>query len=394
MKGSIALPVAMTAMAVACGGSTDRANVATRANQNSVASKRPVVNSIAGLERKSSMIWPQARGYQRMVYAPSVYRILMSGGEAYASWGLGLPGLGGVWSFDAGTRRWGVVADTNPRYMDCVAYDTGADRLIAWVSFIVTGPGFFDLEMAAETWAFDPHTGVWENRHPTTSPPAGNLCGGAQMAYASRSRKAILFGGLDLVLLFKYVETGDESLLPLLLRNETWAYDFDQNTWTNMAPTVAPEARNSHGLTYDAQADRVILFGGGDVFVDFSGTWAYDYGKNAWAERKPANEPSARAYTSLAYDRETGVTVLFGGVDYFESTQGGDETWTYNFKENDWTLKHPPLAPSARGWHDMAYSEHANAVVLFGGGSDRDHFTDENWMYRTDSDRWVQIAKP
>jgi len=39
----------------------------------------------------------------------------------------------------------------------------------------------------------------------------------------------------------------------------------------------------------------------------------------------------------------------------------------------------------------MAYSDKANAVVIFGGGVDRQHPTDETWLYRTGANKWWQV---
>jgi hypothetical protein len=42
----------------------------------------------------------------------------------------------------------------------------------------------------------------------------------------------------------------------------------------------------------------------------------------------------------------------------------------------------------------MTYSPKANQVVIFGGGTDRRHFTDETWTYRLGPNKWVQVPKP
>jgi hypothetical protein len=37
----------------------------------------------------------------------------------------------------------------------------------------------------------------------------------------------------------------------------------------------------------------LTAFGGGDRFQDFDDTWAYDYHTNTWTEMHPATHPSA-----------------------------------------------------------------------------------------------------
>ena len=327
----------------------------------------------------------------------------MLGGEAAPEpdFSSGLPGNGGVWSFDAGPRRWTAIASSIQNALDTsVTYDVWAHRIIAFVSFRpdpqsqnVFGP----IDFISETWAYDPVTGVWENRHPAQAPPAGLLAGGSQIAYNTRWGKTIMFGGLDLVLFEKYLEgcgpafnTCDNSLLPLIETNHTWVYDYFANMWTDMAPAVSPASRNSLSLAYDLAADRVILFGGGDFFVDNNDTWAYDYHQNEWTELHSATLPEPRAYGRITYNWELDRVVLFGGVDYTETIIYGD-TWTFNYWDQTWTLRHPATSPSPRGWFSMAYSPEANAVTIFGGGVDRLHFTDETRLYLLAPDKWVQV---
>jgi diguanylate cyclase (GGDEF)-like protein len=42
--------------------------------------------------------------------------------------------------------------------------------------------------------------------------------------------------------------------------------------------------------------------------------------------------------------------------------------WAYDYESNTWTALSPAVAPSARGWHAMAYSDIDQKIVLFGGG--------------------------
>src|SRR5436309_13715297 len=87
-------------------------------------------------------------------------------------------------------------------------------------------------------------------------------------------------------------------------RSDTWAYDFNLNTWTDMDPAVRPPPRYGHAMAYDLQSDRVILFSGyglnGNYFDD---TWAYDFNKNTWTNASAS--PSAPYSHAKAYDYQT-----------------------------------------------------------------------------------------
>lgn len=73
------------------------------------------------------------------------------------------------------------------------------------------------------------------------------------MAYDKESDRVILFGG----------QTGDNLRDPRSYNGETWAYDVEANKWTEMKPASGPRGRSAAELTYDAESDRVIMFGGG-----------------------------------------------------------------------------------------------------------------------------------
>ena len=85
------------------------------------------------------------------------------------------------------------------------------------------------------------------------------------MAYNAGSDRVILFGG-----------TGGF---------ETWAYDFNRNEWTNMNSVVHPSGRWAHAMAYDAGSDRVVLFGGETGALNPSDeTWAYDFNTDTWTQ--------------------------------------------------------------------------------------------------------------
>src|SRR5438876_4122389 len=172
-----------------------------------------------------------------------------------------------------GTER--VNRTPAARYFHALAYDSHADRVILFGGFL--GYWFND------TWAYDFNTNAWTDMAPGLSPPA-TLCDA--MAYDSESDRVILFGG--------YVSGVGVS-------NDTWAYDFNTNTWTDMNPLVKPPGRYYHATAYDSASDRVILFGGYDSGSNFNDTWAYDFNTNAWTSLDhPAPSPARQRLTTAS----------------------------------------------------------------------------------------------
>jgi hypothetical protein len=223
------------------------------------------------------------------------------------------------------------------------------------------------------TLTYDPATRVWEDTG------AGGFTDivGAGVAYDAGSDTIVRFGGLDL-------DIGRFS-------DETWAYDLESNTWTDMRPKRSPPPGNYHAIAYDSQSDRIILFhGGGDGYVQQ--TWAYDYDTNTWTRMSPAVSPPARSYASMAYDPVTDRMILYAGdgtEDFW--TANLDDTWAYDYERDAWTPVAGP-GPGARAWHAMAYDEDAGVIVLFGGGPDRRELQADTWIFDPRTDTWAQVT--
>src|SRR5947208_3490864 len=119
------------------------------------------------------------------------------------------------------------------------------------------------------------------------------------MAYDSRSDRVILFGGA----------TTAGNL------DDTWGYDFETNTWMNMEPAVKPPGRAYHAMAYDSGSDRVILFSGSSAVGPLNDTWAYDFGANEWTNMTPASSPAVGSNHDMAYDSQSDRVILFGVGD-------------------------------------------------------------------------------
>jgi len=244
-----------------------------------------------------------------------------------------------------------------------MAYDGESHRTILYGGQLGTGP------MSNETWAYEFETNIWRDMNPVSRPSAREQPG---MAYDAQSDRVILFGGGNHF-------TGTYS-------NETWAYDYNTNTWTEMRPSVAPTARYDATMVYDSLADRVILFGGTSS-IQNNETWAYDFEANVWTRKVPPNSPSPRQAHGMAYDAESDRTVLFGGA-YTQS----NETWAYDFMRDRWTRMDPPTHPSGRWGSRMAYDPSSDRVVLFGGWSGV--YSAETWGYDFNSNLWTNLNPP
>ncbi|UCE10625.1 MAG: hypothetical protein JSW61_01475 [Candidatus Thorarchaeota archaeon] len=178
---------------------------------------------------------------------------------------------------------------------------------------------------------------------------------------------------------------------------DTWVYDFNINTWTETTPTTSPSARSAYSMVYDSESDRIILFGG---FIIGGGTendtWAYDVNTNTWEEMNPAVAPETRYFSSMTYDVESDRVILFGGY-YDETGPGGiqevmSDTWTYDYNSDTWMELFPSASPQARLGHSMAYDNESDRTVLFGGADSYDQALGDTWLYDHNSNTWTQAV--
>ena len=257
---------------------------------------------------------PSPRSDFAMAYDAESDRVVAFGGDPLSD---------KTWAYDYNTNTWRNMSPvTRPSAgAGPMAYDAESDRVVLFLAWTGAPDN--------ETWTYDFNSNTWTKMEPTTRPSPRTF---SAMAYDAESDRVILFGGI----------TGGDN-------DETWAYDFNTNTWTKMEPAARPSPRHSHALAYDAESDRVVLFGGHlpgfPQQVHSDETWAYDFNTNTWTRMEPPTQPLKLAHHNLAYDAESDRVVLFGGDDP-DSSVHSDETWAYDLNANTWTDLSPVRSPS------------------------------------------------
>ena len=192
--------------------------------------------------------------------------------------------------------------------------------------------------------------------------------------YDSQSDVVILFGGT----------TGPVTRTVF---NDTWAYEYDSNTWTNMTTASFPSGRYGHQAAYHSGADRIIMFSGATDAEHFNETWSYDYDSNTWTDLNPSTMPPLRRYGAMAYDSESDKIILFGGVLATGGTTG--DTWAYDYDTNTWENMNPVSAPSSRFYSLMAYDSESDRIILFSGVTT--HIYTDTWAYDYNTNTWENM---
>ena len=225
----------------------------------------------------------------------------------------------GTFTYDPVPNRFEQMAPSGPaeREGGRMAYDAESDRTILFGGGD-TGYGTY----TNETWAYNAHTDSWRQMSPPISPPARNF---HVMAYDPEADRVIMYGGHG--------------------HDDTWAYDFNTDIWTELAPPGGPGPRDFSAMVYDPMRRRMILFGGqtpleGGRSVLQGDTWAYDYVTNTWTHLAPVLAPGPRAWHAMAHDADSGMIVLFGGGTKSELWLA--DTWIYDPAANDWSTVSGP----------------------------------------------------
>ena len=317
---------------------------------------------------------PVGRYGHTMVYEEKSGRIIMFGGwtigtvqrngktEAYAGT------LDDTWSYDPQSQVWTKLAPSGgtplSRNDHAMAYDAQAGKIILFGGSNSHEPGdiseteqrFLNL---GDTWAYDPVSNSWQELTPSVSPPARR---GEGLVYDSHRGRVIMFGG---------IADGGSDLTRFA---DTWAYDYETNTWTNLEPSgTVPSRMEDFSMAYDPKSDAVYLFPG--LPLDAGQVWVYDPGKNEWTQRPTATTdlPKARYSPGVALDEANGRVLVFGGeVGYKDgedpSTAFANDTWLYDIAANTWSqMGFAGAVPEGRCGPGLAYDPSTSSVIMFGG---------------------------
>jgi hypothetical protein len=213
-----------------------------------------------------------------------------------------------TWMYDYSDNKWNrLLPITSPfgRRSGALSTVYGDDKVV-----LFGGQGYNYNDF---TWIYDLSVGDWIKK--TT----GNYPDRRQdhaMAPIWGTDKILLYGGVGL------------SWWPYY--NDTWIYDVSENNWTELFPVNNPGAKNSHSLVPIWDTKQVVLFGGRPTGTSTGSdeTWVYDFTENSWSEIKPwnaSNTPGARAEQTMAFINGTDKAVMFGGFGAGTDTN----TWIY-----------------------------------------------------------------
>ena len=234
-------------------------------------------------------------------------------------------------------------------------------------------------EAWGDTWSYDYNTNTWKEMK-YEGPKRHHGC---SLAYDSESDRIILFGGYN---------ASDSSFF-----QDTWAYDYNTDSWTEMKPAVSPPGRNFHVMTYDAKADRVLLWGGDIIKLANPkvpknvSVWAYDYNTNTWQAMTSAERPQDGPFSVMNSTKDTtgDQSILYGGYD-----TGTSDMWTYDNNKSAWTMLKSTVNPGILSRQAMVYIPSIDRLFLFGGqvGEVFGNNIDKTWLYDYTANTWTEVT--
>lgn len=314
--------------------------------------------------------WPVPLAYQDAIYDPVTDSILLTGG---------IRGPGSdfweteeVWALDVTTNTFERRSDIPFSYgvVFPVAYDQESDTIVALQTPMDT-PG------PAETWLYDRTTDSWADSGSEQQPTAAI---GAMMAYDAESDLIVAYSGF-------FTAGGN-------LAGETWVYDADTDTWTDMAPETRPRGVEYLSLVYDQQSDLIVLYGTPQRTA-YRTLWTYDVDTNTWTELDITGGPEVPpASVKGFYHPPTDRIVYFGGLapNGEPGTEASNEVWAYDVDSNAWTELAPNPITGVM-FHTFTYVPTLDRAVVFGGGPI--YFDDPSgnrlMIYDPVADTWEEV---
>lgn len=208
---------------------------------------------------------------------------------------------------------------------------------------------------------------------PTTGVPPSAPLGrwGAVLVHDTREGRLILHGG-------SHYPNGDAA--------DTWAFDLETRSWTELETTNPPSARFCHCASYLPETHELLIMNGrNDAGAVPRGAFTLDLSTQVWSA-VDAEAPDGLVGCNTAYDPMRARVIVFGG-----SGPGAlvATTWSYEPTTRRFTRLEPETRPPVRRDAMMVYDPLEDRVLLFGGQTGRTSHAQDLWSF--DGDTWTEL---
>jgi hypothetical protein len=153
--------------------------------------------------------------------------------------------------------------------------------------------------------------------------------------------------------------------------------------WVGKSPKNKPPARFGHAISSINGTDKVLLFGGlGSInfpTIIYNDTWVYDYSENSWTNMSPSGEnppPTECALMTPIYDTDKVFLLTYNSTP-------SHRTWIYDLSDNNWTKKSGLLNISSNINRGGIASVFGTDKIIHFGGIGTNNLTWEYDIYNT-----------
>jgi hypothetical protein len=310
-----------------------------------------MLNDVWALSLVSGTAWsalvpagPPTRQGHTAIYDPVRDRMLVCGGNNFFT------NLDDVWALSlAGSPTWSLLAPAGPHpptlRLHTAIYDPVRDRML------VFGGTPDNVNVYGDVWALSLAGGMaWSALTPTGTPPSARFLHTA--IYDPVRDRMLVFGGYDGTVYF----------------SDVWALSLAGSpAWTALVPAgIPPSARYGHTSIYDPVRDRMLVFGGYDGAAYLNDVWALSLAVGPeWSALAPTGTGPARSAHSAIYDPVRDRMVVYAGGNGFIQ----DDVWALSLTGSPvWTALAPAGSrPSGRYLHTAIYDPVRDRMLAFGG---------------------------
>lgn len=294
---------------------------------------------------------PSARHSAAMVYDSARGVVVLFGGDDGQN-----ADLNDTWEWDG--QQWTLVKPLNSppgRSLHAMAYDSARGVTVLFGGFAFDGN-------LSDTWEYDGLT--WTN----VSAPGPTARNAHRMAYDSVRGTTLLFGG-------------SEGLNAL---DELWGWDGSD--WTLLSVGVIP-GRFLHAMSFDSVRGRLVVHGGSTGSLA-SDTWEWSGTSWSLVASGGIGQPGGRYGHTLSFDSARGRTVFFAGLNGAGLAQV--DSWEWN--GTAWSpTPVPPAGPTGRNGAAIAFDRDRGRAVLYGGQATGGTLLDDTWEWN--GGRWTLRAQ-
>jgi hypothetical protein len=313
-----------------------------------------------------------------------------------------------TWIFQPGVG-WGEVAGAGPgaRGRYGVAVDDAAGRALLFGGRFRQADETGDYRLFKDLWAFDFAERAWSEIDTGGGGPSGRYY--PSLGWAADEGALYVFGGAT---------NRDPMVIEPALDLWRWSPD---GGWEELPTTgTAPSPRTFFGSAWDPAGKMFYLFGGqvGDfVSQAYQDTWALDVTTGAWTELHDGQgrAPSTRMHAGLQWDAEGERLVLFGG---HTDIGDGNDVWTLDPSAPSWEkvvqgdrftgdglgcLDNPSEVPANYVEQDLTSPErrHRGMISVWGGSmwifggmhSECSAYLDDTWRFDLASGVWTELIE-